>query len=160
MSQQKLIDTVRQQFGQSNQWALVVGDLMLDRYLIGEVQRISPEAPVPVVLLRQQSERAGGAANVAANLAGLGIKTHIAGCIGSDAEGDSDHTLHRFDAAAVDLGFAVGGGVAFMLGSELFGIDARYTIGIGNSIDDTGSEAAPKVTNNTFSVMAAYFFRL
>lgn len=89
MSQQKLIDTVRQQFGQSNQWALVVGDLMLDRYLIGEVQRISPEAPVPVVLLRQQSERAGGAANVAANLAGLGIKTHIAGCIGSDAEGRS-----------------------------------------------------------------------
>lgn len=87
MSQQKLIDTVREQFGQTSQWALVIGDLMLDRYLIGDVQRISPEAPVPVVLLRQQNERAGGAANVAANLAGLGIHTRIAGCIGEDAEG-------------------------------------------------------------------------
>lgn len=87
MSQQKLIDTVRDQFGHANQWALVIGDLMLDRYLIGDVQRISPEAPVPVVLLRQQNERAGGAANVAANLAGLGIHTRIAGCIGDDAEG-------------------------------------------------------------------------
>ena len=89
MSQQKLIDTVREQFGKRDVWALVIGDLMLDRYLIGDVQRISPEAPVPVVLLRQQHERAGGAANVAANLAGLGIATRIAGCIGDDAEGQT-----------------------------------------------------------------------
>ncbi|HWT29083.1 MAG TPA: D-glycero-beta-D-manno-heptose-7-phosphate kinase, partial [Methylophilaceae bacterium] len=87
MSQQRLIDTVREQFGQRGPWVLVIGDLMLDRYLIGDVQRISPEAPVPVVLLRQHHERAGGAANVAANLAGLGIETRMAGCIGDDAEG-------------------------------------------------------------------------
>ncbi|HWU82378.1 MAG TPA: D-glycero-beta-D-manno-heptose-7-phosphate kinase [Methylophilaceae bacterium] len=87
MSQQKLIDTVREQFGQRGPWVLVIGDLMLDRYLVGDVQRISPEAPVPVVLLRQHHERAGGAANVAANLAGLGIETRMAGCIGDDAEG-------------------------------------------------------------------------
>ena len=67
--------------------ALVIGDVMLDRYLIGSVGRISPEAPVPIVLLNQQNERAGGAANVAANLALLGIKTHIIGCIGQDNEG-------------------------------------------------------------------------
>ncbi len=83
--QQKLLDTVKQ-FGRKNQHALVIGDVMLDRYLIGSVGRISPEAPVPIVLLKQQNERAGGAANVAANLAQLGIKTHIIGCIGNDSE--------------------------------------------------------------------------
>jgi D-beta-D-heptose 7-phosphate kinase/D-beta-D-heptose 1-phosphate adenosyltransferase len=87
--QQRLLDTVRNSFGQtaSDHWALVIGDLMLDRYLIGEVERISPEAPVPVVLLKQQQERAGGAANVAANLARLGIPTRLAGFIGSDTDG-------------------------------------------------------------------------
>ncbi len=83
-----LLDVVKQ-FGNTNpkQHALVIGDVMLDRYLIGSVGRISPEAPVPIVLLNQQNERAGGAANVAANLALLGIQTHIVGCIGSDNEG-------------------------------------------------------------------------
>ena len=71
---QDLINTVKL-FNESDKWVLVIGDLMLDRYLIGDVQRISPEAPVPVVLLKQQNDRAGGAANVAANLANLGIST-------------------------------------------------------------------------------------
>ena len=82
---QDLINTVKL-FNESDKWILVIGDLMLDRYLIGDVQRISPEAPVPVVLLKQQNDRAGGAANVAANLANLGITTRIAGCVGEDAE--------------------------------------------------------------------------
>ena len=60
---QKLINTVKQ-FGSDKRHALVIGDVMLDRYLIGNVGRISPEAPVPVVLLSSQNERAGGAANV------------------------------------------------------------------------------------------------
>ena len=83
--QQKLLNTVKQ-FGSTNQHALVIGDVMLDRYLMGEVSRISPEAPVPIVLLKSQQDRAGGAANVAANLALLGIKTHIIGCVGHDSE--------------------------------------------------------------------------
>jgi D-beta-D-heptose 7-phosphate kinase/D-beta-D-heptose 1-phosphate adenosyltransferase len=88
--QQKLLDTVKQ-FGNSASGlalghALVIGDVMLDRYLIGSVGRISPEAPVPIVLLNEKNERAGGAANVAANLALLGIKTHIIGCVGNDTE--------------------------------------------------------------------------
>lgn len=93
--QQASTDTILELFRRrffetnANKWALVVGDLMLDRYLIGDVDRISPEAPVPVVLLKQQNERAGGAANVAANLAGLGIPTRMAGCIGNDNEGNS-----------------------------------------------------------------------
>jgi D-beta-D-heptose 7-phosphate kinase/D-beta-D-heptose 1-phosphate adenosyltransferase len=73
-------------FSESEKWVLVIGDLMLDRYLIGDVHRLSPEAPVPVVLLKQQNDRVGGAANVAANLANLGIATRVAGCVGKDAE--------------------------------------------------------------------------
>lgn len=86
---EELIDVVKHHFPVAEKSALVIGDLMLDRYLIGEVERISPEAPVPVVLLKQQNERAGGAANVAANLALLGISTTMAGVIGDDTEGRS-----------------------------------------------------------------------
>lgn len=65
---------------------LVVGDLILDRYLWGKVKRISPEAPVPVVELLRQEARGGGAANVALNLAGLGLHTLLAGWTGADPE--------------------------------------------------------------------------
>ena len=81
-----LIETVRQ-FSKAEKLVLVIGDVMLDRYLIGHVNRISPEAPVPVVLLKQSDDRAGGAANVAANLSGLGLQTKIVGCIGNDTAG-------------------------------------------------------------------------
>ena len=94
--QQHLLNTVKQ-FGSSKNHALVIGDVMLDRYLIGSVGRISPEAPVPIVLLNQQNERAGGAANVAANLALLGIKTHLIGCVGNDVEA---HSLSKLIADA------------------------------------------------------------
>ena len=65
---------------------LVVGDLMLDRYILGEVDRISPEAPVPVLRHAQRYDRAGGAANVAMNLAGLGCQALLAGFWGEDTE--------------------------------------------------------------------------
>ena len=65
---------------------LVLGDVMLDRYIQGEVDRISPEAPVPVLRHAQRYDRAGGAANVALNLAGLGCQTFLAGLWGDDAE--------------------------------------------------------------------------
>jgi rfaE bifunctional protein kinase chain/domain len=67
---------------------LVVGDLMLDRYWWGDVTRISPEAPVPVVRLRKDTYAAGGAANVAANVAGLGAAAYLVGTIGADLEGE------------------------------------------------------------------------
>ncbi len=63
---------------------LVVGDLMLDRYILGEVERISPEAPVPIIRHAERYERPGGAANVAMNLAGLGCQTFLAGLWGAD----------------------------------------------------------------------------
>lgn len=83
--QYHLLEAVKN-FNKSHQHVLVIGDVMLDRYLIGEVNRISPEAPVPVVLLKSQQDRAGGASNVAANLALLGVKTHMIGVVGHDGE--------------------------------------------------------------------------
>jgi D-glycero-beta-D-manno-heptose-7-phosphate kinase len=66
---------------------LVVGDLILDEFIWGTVDRISPEAPVPVVLQKKRSYMPGGAANVANNLRSLGCRVAIAGKIGDDAEG-------------------------------------------------------------------------
>ncbi len=63
---------------------LVVGDVMLDKYIWGEVGRISPEAPVPVVRGMHQDEKPGGAANVAMNLARLGAQTIVVGFTGGD----------------------------------------------------------------------------
>ncbi len=64
---------------------VVVGDVMLDRFIWGEVERISPEAPVPVVRVSRESVRLGGAANVAANLARLGADVLLVGLVGADA---------------------------------------------------------------------------
>jgi D-beta-D-heptose 7-phosphate kinase/D-beta-D-heptose 1-phosphate adenosyltransferase len=66
---------------------VVVGDVMLDRFVWGDVERISPEAPVPVVRIRRESSRLGGAANVAANLAALGATAQVVGVVGPDAAG-------------------------------------------------------------------------
>ncbi len=66
---------------------LVVGDLMLDRYIWGDVERISPEAPVPVVRSVRRSEHPGGAGNVALNVAGLGAKVTLLSFCGEDADG-------------------------------------------------------------------------
>src|SRR5438105_15956893 len=66
---------------------LIVGDLMLDHFVIGRVERISPEAPVPVVQFDHESYSLGGAANVAHNVAALGGSVEIAGLVGNDAEG-------------------------------------------------------------------------
>jgi len=67
--------------------ALVIGDLMLDVFIWGEVRRISPEAPVPVVEVSEQTKRLGGAANVAHNLATLGARVLPAGLVGDDSAG-------------------------------------------------------------------------
>jgi len=66
---------------------LIVGDLMLDHFVIGRVDRISPEAPVPVVHFDHEEFRLGGAANVAHNVATLGGRVEIAGVVGTDAHG-------------------------------------------------------------------------
>lgn len=75
------------QQGLQNLKVLVIGDLMLDRYLYGHVNRISPEAPVPVVQIEGKEDRLGGAANVALNCKTLGADVFLAGIIGNDDAG-------------------------------------------------------------------------
>src|SRR5580700_8447827 len=75
------------QFGQIK--AGVIGDIMLDTYLWGHVERISPEAPVPVVTLDRREHRIGGAGNVALNLASLGARVTSFSVIGRDADGEA-----------------------------------------------------------------------
>ena len=72
---------------------LVAGDVMLDRYWFGPTDRVSPEAPVPVVQVKEIDERAGGAANVAVNLASLGTRTRLLGVVGDDDAGKSLESL-------------------------------------------------------------------
>src|SRR2546423_2299354 len=71
----------------------VIGDIMVDRYLTGRIERISPEAPVPVLVHNHERTVAGGAANVAMNIASLGCAVHLVGAIGSDADGEDIRTL-------------------------------------------------------------------
>src|SRR5207253_10055774 len=66
---------------------LIAGDVMLDRYWFGDVERISPEAPVPVVKIARSEERPGGAANVARNAAALGAQTTLISVVGDDEPG-------------------------------------------------------------------------
>jgi len=66
---------------------LVLGDIMIDRYIRGQATRISPEAPVPVVLWKETEDKLGGASNVVANLKAMGCKTSLMGLCGDDADG-------------------------------------------------------------------------
>ena len=72
---------------------LVVGDVMLDRYWFGDVSRISPEAPVPVVRIEKREARLGGAANVSRNAAALGAQAGLLGIVGNDEAGDEVASL-------------------------------------------------------------------
>lgn len=73
----------------ANVKVLVVGDIMLDRYWWGNVKRISPEAPVPIVELQRSTFAPGGSANVAANIAGLGATAYLVGTVGTDRDSDT-----------------------------------------------------------------------
>ncbi len=82
---------------------LVVGDIMLDRYWFGDVSRISPEAPVPVVRIEKRDERLGGAANVARNAVALGAQTGLLGVVGNDEAGDAVDRIARSSGIATHL---------------------------------------------------------
>ncbi|WP_298675306.1 D-glycero-beta-D-manno-heptose-7-phosphate kinase [uncultured Sphingomonas sp.] len=82
----------------ANASALVVGDIMLDRYWFGDVERISPEAPVPVVHVRREEYRLGGAANVALNINAFGAQPCLLSVTGDDAD------AHRVRALLDDAG--------------------------------------------------------
>jgi len=81
---------------------LVVGDLMLDEYLYGEIGRISPEAPVPVMHLDRSESRLGGASNVARNVAALGARVSLFGVVGGDLAGEA--LCGHLDTLRIDRG--------------------------------------------------------
>ena len=87
----------------SNAKVLVVGDVMLDRYWHGDSGRISPEAPVPVVKVSQLEDKAGGAANVAKNIAHLDGKVSLLGIIGDDESGETLQRLLNHEHIASEL---------------------------------------------------------
>jgi D-beta-D-heptose 7-phosphate kinase/D-beta-D-heptose 1-phosphate adenosyltransferase len=84
-----LIDKIRsQQLAKKRPFILVIGDLMIDHYIWGNASRLSPEAPVPIVNVKNESTTLGGAGNVVQNLVSLGAKVAVAGVIGNDASGN------------------------------------------------------------------------
>ena len=81
---------------------LVLGDVMIDAYLEGKVNRMSPEAPVPIVSFSSEEQRLGGAANVALNLLSLGASVTICSVIGDDNNGKDLQDLMRKQAISVE----------------------------------------------------------
>jgi D-beta-D-heptose 7-phosphate kinase/D-beta-D-heptose 1-phosphate adenosyltransferase len=100
-----LLDTLKRCAGVS---VLVVGDLMLDEYVGGAVERISPEAPVPIVRAEMSEFRLGGAANVARQVAALGSKVTLAGILGDDSAGDTVRRLCQESRIGTDFILTVG----------------------------------------------------
>lgn len=84
LSRDRMVQLIQRMTGSR---VVVVGDIMLDRYLIGDTDRLSPEAPVPVVTVRERHSALGGAANVAANVVALGARCLLVGAIGDDVDG-------------------------------------------------------------------------
>ncbi len=94
-------ETLKQRFAQAR--VLVVGDVMLDRYWFGDVSRISPEAPVPVAKIGRIDQRAGGAANVARNIASLGGQAALLSVVGNDEAAEALDGLMQQDGVASHL---------------------------------------------------------
>jgi len=97
----KLASSIVTQFGSAR--ILVAGDVMLDRYWFGEVSRISPEAPVPVVHVQKSEERPGGAANVARGVAALGAWSHLVSVVGQDEAGKTLADILRKEHVEAEL---------------------------------------------------------
>jgi bifunctional ADP-heptose synthase (sugar kinase/adenylyltransferase) len=79
--------------GLGNPEVAVVGDLILDHYVMGSVERISPEAPIPVLHVKSEQDRLGGAANVAANVISMGGQASLIGALGKDEPGERFNML-------------------------------------------------------------------
>lgn len=82
---------------------VVVGDVMLDTYIVGNSSRLSPEAPVPVLLVERETSTLGGAGNAFANIISFGAKAALIGCVGDDAQGDSVKQMVKDTGGNSDL---------------------------------------------------------
>src|SRR5215468_6263958 len=86
-----------------NSKIVLIGDLMVDRYVYGNAERLSPEAPVPVLHYQREEFRLGGAGNVAANLAAMRARTCVVGVVGNDEDGKRLSSLLAQVCRAEDL---------------------------------------------------------
>ncbi|MDR1458102.1 MAG: PfkB family carbohydrate kinase [Puniceicoccales bacterium] len=93
----------------------VLGDIMLDRYIFGDVFRISPEAPVPVVSVQSEKYMLGAAANVALNLKALGVDVEVCGIIGDDGYGDKLESILHSSGIKIDQDFCIRKSVSTIL---------------------------------------------
>lgn len=96
----KTIEEIFEAF--NNLKVLIIGDVMIDSYIYGDINRISPEAPVPVVLVKHKEDRLGGAANVARNIHAMGAKPILCSVIGNDSKGDVYIRLMNEQSLPVD----------------------------------------------------------
>ncbi len=101
LSRDRVLDLIQRM---KNSRVVVIGDIMIDRYLYGDTDRLSPEAPVPVVTVRERQAKLGGAANVAANVASMGASCLLVGTVGDDGDGATirqDLVMARLDGKYV-----------------------------------------------------------
>ncbi|TAH11803.1 MAG: carbohydrate kinase [Sphingobacteriia bacterium] len=126
----------------SKSTVLIVGDVMLDTYWWGQVDRISPEAPVPIVALNKKELRVGGAANVALNTASLGASTAIISVIGKDADGDQLLSMlkaHRIDVDSIISSpkrLTTNKMRVMSRNQQMMRLDAEITSDIDNELED------------------------
>lgn len=139
---------------------LVAGDVMLDRYLFGGTSRISPEAPVPVVHVRTSDDRAGGAANVAVNLAVLGARTSLLGVVGRDIEADVLRSL--LERLGIDCRFVQTDGRPTITktrvqsrGQQLIRLDREETLS-GGSPASLSAPLTEQLTGSDIVVLSDY----
>ena len=101
----------------STKKVLVVGDAMLDKYTFGSVDRISPEAPVPILKVEKHETRLGGAANVAANIAAVGVGVSLLSLCGDD--GAADILLKEIKKAGIDSQLIKSGNISTIVKKRL-----------------------------------------
>lgn len=139
---------------------LVVGDIMLDRYWFGEVDRISPEAPVPVVRVARREDRLGGAANVARNIVALGAQASLLGIVGDDEAGQAVARLARHDG--IDASLVVDSSIPTTLKMRVLGrqqqllrVDFEQEPQSA-ALDDIGQKARDLLAGHDIMVLSDY----
>jgi D-beta-D-heptose 7-phosphate kinase/D-beta-D-heptose 1-phosphate adenosyltransferase len=151
MARASLIDLIAKAAGRK---IVCVGDVMLDRFVYGDVSRISPEAPVPIMRRTREASMPGGAGNVARNLASLGLHTALIGVVGDDPEGrELAALLGKLQNVEADL-IAMRGRpttlkTRFVAGSQqLLRVDAEEIAGIGQDTENQLMSAIHQVSSD------------
>ena len=164
MKAEELLTCV-QEFGRCR--IAVIGDLMLDEYLWGHIERISPEAPVPILSVVQRESTLGGAGNVVENLRSLGVRVAVVGVLGEDETGEKVRSLlasHGAEAAGVvsDGNRKSTRKVRLMSlehGQQVFRLDEESTHGVNREIEDCLIRAIREATSNAQVVLCSDYMK-